>query len=136
MIKCPKCNELIGDNVAECPFCKTIISAEERQKAIEENEALHQEAVEAMIKEYYKRTRNGFIVAAVMFLLAVIGMTVIYSLQLDLFWVVLLFVFIAAIYGISVFKLRIGLCPYCESFMGRGILFRTHCPRCGGRLTK
>ena len=136
MIKCPKCNELIGDNVTECPFCKTNISEEERNRATEENERVHREAVEASIKEYYRRTRNGIIVAVIMVLLAVIGVTLIYSLELEVFWIFALFLAIALIYTVSVLKLRIGLCPYCESFMGRGILFRSHCPRCGGKLTR
>ena len=67
---------------------------------------------------------------------ATISMTVIYALELDMLCVALLFVLIAVICCISAVKLHIGLCPYCESFMGRGILFRSHCPRCRGRLTK
>ena len=136
MIRCPKCDESIGEKLTECPFCKTTITEEERNKAIQENETARQEAVEASIKEYHKRTVNEIIVAVIMVMLAVIGMILIYTLELDRFWIVILFLLIAAIYGISVLKLRIGLCPYCESFMGRGILFRSHCPRCGGRLTK
>jgi len=134
MIKCVKCNELIGDNISECPFCKTQISEEDRKKALMENELIQQAAVGNAINENIKRVKAGAIISVLMLLFAISGMLVIAEYNLDFIWGVVLFVIVCLIYAVSVKKLRIGLCPYCESFMGRGMLFRAHCPRCGGRL--
>lgn len=134
MINCPKCNELIGDSVTECPICKSPISEEARKEAVRNNERLHEDAIANSMSEYAKRTKNEIIVAIVMLLVAIIGMIFIAAYDLSIVYGVILFVIVLLFYGFSVYKYRIGLCPYCESFMGRGMLFRTHCPRCGGRL--
>lgn len=134
MINCPKCNELIGDSVTECPICKSLISEEARKEAVRNNERLHEDAIANSMSEYAKRTKNEIIVAIVMLLVAIIGMIFIAAYDLSIVYGVILFVIVLLFYGFSVYKYRIGLCPYCESFMGRGMLFRTHCPRCGGRL--
>ncbi len=136
MIKCPGCEEMIDENLTECPFCKTSIPEDLRKQVLEENEAAHQEAVEATIDEYDKRIRYGIITAVIMIIIAVSGMTAIYAVGLNFVWSIALFITLILIYGICVFKLRIGLCPYCESFMGGSFLFRSHCPRCGGRLIR
>lgn len=86
--------------------------------------------------EYATRRKCEIITSIIMILLAVIGMVVIAALDLDMTYGLILFVVILMIYGLSVYKFRIGFCPYCESFMGKGVLFRTHCPRCGRKLRK
>ena len=134
MISCPRCNEAIGENIDVCPFCKTVITEETKMQAISKNERIHEQAVANATKEYGKRVRNEIAVGIVMVLLAIIGMIVIATLDLSAVFGLILFAFILTIYVLSILKLRIGLCPYCESLMGRGMLFRTHCPRCGGRL--
>lgn len=134
MINCPKCNELIGDNVAECPFCKCTISEEARKEAILNNERLHERAVSNSMLEYGKRTKIAIIVSIIMLLVAILGMILIATYDLSVVYGIILFAIVFMFYGFSVYKFHIGLCPYCESFMGRGPLFRTHCPRCGGRL--
>lgn len=134
MIKCPKCNELIGDTVVDCPICKTHLTEEYRQKAYEQNARIHEEAITNAMKEYAKRTKYEMIIAVIMVLLAVIGLSMIAVFDLNVVYGIVLFVVVLLIYGVGVWRFRIGLCPYCESVMGRGFFFRTHCSRCGGKL--
>lgn len=134
MIQCKKCHEYIGDNVNECPFCKSVITDEDRKEAIAENERVHLEAIKGSMEEYSKRTKHEIIVAVIMAITAIIGLILIAVFDLNVIWGLLLFALIIVFYVLCAFKLRIGLCPYCESFMGRGMFGRTHCPRCGGRL--
>lgn len=134
MINCSKCNELIGDNASECTFCKHIITDEERRMALRNNEKLHEEAVAQTMEEYSSRVKSEMIICATMLLTAIVGMMLIAMFDLSSVYGIILFVFVVLIYVFGVLKLHIGLCPYCESFMGRGLLYRNHCPRCGGRL--
>ena len=136
MIKCPDCGEMIDENLMECPFCKASIPEELSKQALEENESVHLEAIEATIDEYDKRIRYGIITSVIMIIIAVSGITDIYAVGLDFVWSIALFITLILIYSMCVFKLRIGLCPYCESFMGGSFLFRSHCPKCGGRLIR
>ncbi len=134
MIRCANCGELIGDDLQECPFCKHQLTNEERKNAVAENEQFHQAAVENAIREYGKRMKIQIVIAIIMFVIALAGMITIALLNLDVIWGVLLILIVLVVFAFGVIKYRIGLCPYCESLMGRGMVFRTHCPRCGGRV--
>ena len=136
MINCPKCNELIGNDVISCPFCKTQITQEYRREIFRKNERFHDEAINEVMDEYTSRIRIEIITAIVMIVLAGSGMFVIALYDLNVIWGMILFAFLFLIYVFSVIKFRIRICPYCESFMGKGILFRRYCPRCGGRLMR
>lgn len=133
MIKCTKCNEVLGDNLKECLFCKHVITDEERKNAIAEYERLHQEAIENSIKEYSKRFMYEIIVSVLMVVIALVGITLMCIFE-SVIWLIIMFLIICLICVLGIFKLRIGCCPYCESPMGRGSLFNTYCSRCGGRI--
>jgi len=135
MTRCRKCNELIGDSAPRCPYCKTEISANDRTKGIWKDEQIYQSSVAKAMEEYKRRVKLEMIVGAIVLLIGLIGGIVIISFDLN-YAICSLAIIIAIfiIYVICVLKLRIGLCPYCESYLGRGRLLRTHCKRCGGRL--
>ena len=134
MIKCVKCGELLGEELEECPFCRHRMSAEERRDALFENERLHFEAVQGAMEEYRRRIRTEIIVNVALILLAVLGTILILAVSQSEI-VAIGFIALLGILTLgAVWRFRIGRCPYCECFMGQGMLWRTHCPRCGGRL--
>ncbi len=134
MIKCSKCNEMIGENQKECPFCKHIITDEERMKAFAENEVLHEVTIQKAMEEYRRRLKTGIIVDIIIAIIVIAGAIFISFSDVYLLGLICLLVAVQLLCAICMFKFRVGICPYCESIMPGSILFRSHCPRCGGRL--
>ncbi len=134
MITCKKCHEFIGENVKECPFCRSVITEEDRRTAIAENERVHLDAVQNSMEEYAKRKKLEYIIYVAMIAAVIIEIALVVLLDMDSIWIFIISALILAIYLVCVYKFRIGFCPYCESYMGRRMMFNTHCPRCGGRL--
>lgn len=138
MIKCKKCHELIGENISQCPFCRTEITDEDRRNAIAENERLRWEAEQEAMEEYSRREKRGFIIFILYVAVWVTGMFMIALFSSEGLFDYLLWGVAAA--GVVVWCViakagHFGLCPYCEEYMGkRGLLFREYCPKCGGRL--
>lgn len=134
MITCKNCHEIIGGDVTECPFCKTEITEDDRKAATTAKEQLHQTAVENAIKEYAKRTKTRILIELALILLAMVGEFFTLWLELDTLLIVALFIILGVFYCYCIYKFRIGLCPYCESFMNRRMGYRNYCPKCGGRI--
>ncbi len=141
MIHCPKCNEVIGDDVHKCPFCRHEITEEERRNIAKEKEMANWEATIEAMEEYSRRMRNGFLTWLILMGIAIAGSLIIVFCGLGTFWVFLLIALIIAVGVICAAKWHIGDCPYCEMpfysggrHSGGDVLFRNYCPNCGGRL--
>ena len=134
MYTCPNCSELIGDNVRVCPICQHPVTEEEYRKAESIKESLQEQSVLKAMEEYRRRTRYAWI-ATPIFVIVILAISISFAvLNIEPEIIILSLLIVLGIYLTIAWKLRIGLCPHCESMMGRGTLFRTHCPRCGGRL--
>ncbi len=114
MINCPKCNEVIGDDVRECPFCRHEITEEKRKNIAEEKELANWEATRAAMEEYSRRIRNGLIASAIWVVTTFAVIMLAIFCHLETFWFVLIFVLVGAAYFVSMHKLHFGQCPYCE----------------------
>ena len=134
MIYCPKCNEVIGDDVHKCPFCRHEITEEERRNIAKEKEMANREATIEAMEEYSRRMRNWFIASAIWAVTALVVMLIVILCNLAMVWYVLIFLLLMAAYLVCVYKLHLAQCPYCEQFMRTNIFNTTHCPRCGGKL--
>lgn len=134
MYNCPNCSEAIGDDIRKCPFCQHDITDEERKRADDIKEAMHEQAVLETMNEYRRRLRNGIIITLVFIAVIVAGyiISAVSGVGLKMFCV--LSVVALIIYLIIAIKWKVLFCPYCERMMSRGTFFRTYCPRCGGRL--
>lgn len=135
MIKCPKCNETIGVNVKMCPVCRNEIPDEDRNRASRDNELLHEEAELKAIEEYHKRTYIGVLYLAIVMVIFMILAGFIEGEIVDSSWLPALGIVLLVVYVIGIFKFHIGMCPYCESFLGGSPLTREYCDKCGGRLS-
>lgn len=134
MIKCSKCNELLGDEITECPFCKHIISEEERRKIIEQKELMHKERVQNAMREYRRRLRNEIIIFLFCVGSITLGGLIIISLGLSVDIMINFSYIIFLLTLILSIICKTGCCPYCGSSLGKYSFFLTHCPKCKGRL--
>lgn len=134
MINCPKCNELIGDRMAVCPFCKTEITDEYRRIVREQNEELHEEAVLDAMAEYSRRLKRQVVVGIITILLIVLVLCAMVLFELGAFFGYAMCGLVLIFYCIVVYIFRIGYCPHCEKYMGGRNVYKEYCPKCGGRL--
>lgn len=134
MINCPNCNELLGDNVDQCPECRHVITMEERQRISEYISYAQEEENIRLMAEHSRRIKLEIIITLLVILLAMGGTLLLMLYTENKVFVGIWEVVILAGYLFAYFGLRIGHCPFCERSLGRGSLFYTHCPRCGKRL--
>ncbi len=140
MINCPKCNEMLGDDVHKCPFCRYEITEEDRRNILKEKELIHWEATIDAMAEHAKRTKYSVIMTLAAIVITIVGMMAVIIYGLHVYWFVGLALLLNVACIIISVKLHLGVCPYCEQVL------RTHyhgcllpflgeyCPHCGGKL--
>jgi len=136
MFHCPKCNEVIGERMATCPFCKYEITASDVKKAREKEETELAVANDAMVAEWKKRSTRAILLYVVFASLVTGLMVLFFAWDLALEAATLSIVLGALItWGIA-YKIKAGYCPYCDrNIIRRGqFLISVNCPRCGGKL--
>lgn len=136
MFQCPKCNEVIGDKIANCPFCHYEIKLADVRRARQQEEEFIEEATNKMIASW-KRRKIGVLFLYLGWLVSTIALeAVFYWCGLELEGVVLSL--ILPIFGMIYIskKTGAGRCPYCERIIyQRGTFWiDKHCPKCGGKL--
>lgn len=134
MFQCSQCKELIGENADQCPFCKHMITAQERKSYFESIERMRFETTQKAMDEYMRRVKVEILMTIAYVLSLGIGVTAIALLNGSEYLLIIMMVAVSALYLFVSWKLRVNRCPHCEEFMGRGLLWRSHCPRCGGQL--
>lgn len=136
MINCPKCNELLGDNVRTCFRCKHQITDAEYHEIMRAQDRQLNENWNDMFEMYHRKNRRSLIVL-VSALLLTIALCVCF-LTLDIDNAILPFV-VGGLWGgviIYIVASGTGKCPVCDQWMGRSSLFMTHCPRCGAKIRR
>ena len=137
MLKCPYCNETIGENFRSCPLCFHKFTDREimlmREEDTEEQRKIQRELQERVQKFYSRRIIWTIITVAVFLLLWAAYALVEYFVLIELEPVILALTIIYIIVEfIIVFFTDINKCPHC----GR-ILYKnggSYCKMCGGNI--
>lgn len=132
MFQCPKCNEVIGDRLPNCPFCNYEITLADVRKARSQEEDLHKEATEKM-KAMWKRRRAGMVLLFFVWFAGTILLAACFMESLAFTGAIIL----PLLVGFAITKITgAGRCPYCDRLIyQRGAFLFTHnCPLCGGTL--
>ncbi|MBO4346537.1 MAG: hypothetical protein J5840_02735 [Lachnospiraceae bacterium] len=138
MKTCPKCNEMIGDNIKICPMCKHEFTMDENSEFVkekEEREKAEYDHFEAIRAQRAKMRRILSIIAIASLVVGGISGAILTSITGDMLYVAVLtsagiaVEIIVMIYGIVGGAFR---CPYCEGLLYRN--YGKHCMHCGKRL--
>lgn len=136
MINCPKCNELLGDNVRTCFRCQHQITEAEYHEIMKEQN-LQLDAGWRGMYESYHRKRVRILIVLTGAILLTIALCVCFFM-LDWNDAILPFAVGGLWIGVSVYLVASGAgkCPVCDQWMGRISILTTHCPRCGAKIIK
>lgn len=134
MINCPKCNELLGDNVRTCFRCKHQITETEYHEIMRAKDRMSNMAWNDMLEKYHRKKRRLLMVFAGLLLLVIA--LCICSFIFDWKYYVLISAVGSIWIGFIIFCIvsGSGKCPICDQSMGRVSILMTHCPRCGAKI--
>ncbi len=129
MQKCPRCNEIIGDELTVCPMCKTEFTEEHIKKMKAEKESAE---VQAMIREkmmIQDFTKKRYIMGGMLIASLPVAFLSLFTLGHPIVSWIIFGLFIVLLIGGIIFGAVSGamFCPHC----GR-ILFRNYGPHCAG----
>ena len=137
LINCPGCNELIGERVKKCPFCKHEITPQELNEAREKIEAIHTEArikeEQNAIREFTKRHIIGTVLDIITTVLIICLIGVHLETDVDDITLWIAFIVVYGSWKILMYKLKADRCPYCDCVVDLSP-DSDDCPNCGRRL--
>ena len=137
MIRCPYCNELLGDKAERCPICRNDFTADDRSK-IEEQLSEHRRAIEKEDVRIRQQFRKKIVIIR-RITLGLLGLPLIAGLlfavtkNMMFAWMmgasVILLILIPVISGIIA---KTIFCPYCDRYLWYNS--GDYCERCGKRI--
>ena len=137
MINCPKCNELIGEELTACPMCGNDFTDKdiaEIKKILSERESKEYQYRKELIETYAKKRRNLGLIYLICLALIFVGMFLTLSTD-NVIYVNILAPggMIAAVSSLIIGHINGTLCcPYCGASLYRNN--RKYCSYCGKRI--